>query len=237
MRECLFSYPTIFHSPLAVSTHLFAVIGNGMEWVDGELVSAYSDRSCKSMRYRDLWTGIFWQHTWKENIQLIFKEIHIWGRCHQPWKWESYLWERQYRRRYALRRRAERMQRQFTEREIATILEGKCTESYFGHTEKGYYTQNVCEYARALNFPDDIKKDWGKALLDYIQWWQSALRGLYNISDKDGDENTPKAYTEGQATLLAAKTRLWPLIHNGVTLEQHHEKFRKIFGDIWNKAA
>ncbi len=43
IRELLLEYPSLFKSRGDVLHHLFCVIGNGYEWVDGELVSRYSD--------------------------------------------------------------------------------------------------------------------------------------------------------------------------------------------------
>lgn len=42
LRKCLLCYPTIYTNALEVYNHLFCVIGNGYDWVDGELISTGS---------------------------------------------------------------------------------------------------------------------------------------------------------------------------------------------------
>lgn len=55
MRKCLLNYPNIFPCPMAVAVHWFTVIGNGMEWVNGELVNTFVDPNAgDAMKYDDL---------------------------------------------------------------------------------------------------------------------------------------------------------------------------------------
>lgn len=55
MRHCLLNYPLIFPCPKAAAIHWFTVIGNGTEWVNGELVYRWEgERAGTTMKYDDL---------------------------------------------------------------------------------------------------------------------------------------------------------------------------------------
>lgn len=41
VRDCLYNYPRIFKNKWDIYHHLFAVNGNGYEWVNGQLVDDY----------------------------------------------------------------------------------------------------------------------------------------------------------------------------------------------------
>lgn len=50
VRNAILKHPSIFNNALTVYNHLFCVIGNGYEWVDGELVSKGKEKPVESIR-------------------------------------------------------------------------------------------------------------------------------------------------------------------------------------------
>lgn len=59
VRELLFRFPPIFRTRWDVLRHLFLVIGNGYEWVDGQLVAVvdreeFDEQQAREVFFRDL---------------------------------------------------------------------------------------------------------------------------------------------------------------------------------------
>lgn len=158
MRHCLLNYPSIFPCPLAVSVHWFSCIGNGMEWVDGELVHSYANRDAgNTMKYDDL----------DERSAMVSKAA---GKLPD---------------RFTLVDGAYRIMRKYVEDNIDTICNETATLRLFDYRPTSYYyTEGVCiEYARGLNVPDNITKDWAQAVYDFIKDWKVALRQKYGVGE------------------------------------------------------
>lgn len=165
-KDCLLNYPSIFQDPLAVSIHLFSVIGNGYEWKDGELVSCHGERGDSKMRYDDLDEKI-------KKSKADAKNPCLRDLCNG----------------YVLRDEAEKLKRKFVEENIKTILASPCDFTFFRNDYEvggSYITDCISvEYARGLHFPDDIKEDWKRALNEFLGWWLVRLNQYHRLGNGD----------------------------------------------------
>lgn len=152
MRHCLLNYPGIFPCPMAVAVHWFTCVGTGMEWVDGELCQTYHDPDAGDiMKYDDL-------DSLEDTLSKYSSQPNI-----------EVL--------------SEREGRKFVEAHIDTLANGKVTISLFGYRPSSYYFNKgiSLEYARALNVPENITKDWAQAIYDFCSHWRVALRKEYGV--------------------------------------------------------
>jgi hypothetical protein len=190
MRRCLLNYPGIFPCPMAVATHWFTCIGNGMEWRDGELChlsyrSPGSDYRTQ-MKYDDLdeleailanYSSIIPNYNSGSNIEIM----------------------------------SQREGRKFVEQHIDILANGKVTVALFGYRPSSYYfIEGICpQYARALNAPANITKDWAIAVYDFCEKWKVALREKYDLRSHPGElpeniQNVFKAIEQTYRTIFPA---------------------------------
>lgn len=203
LKHALFNYPCIMPSPFAVARHWFCSAGNGMEWNEqGQLVDWSRKKTSEVMLYDDL----------DERVEKLDQYSCI-------------------KERLDLRIEAERLQRQFVEKNIDLILEEPITEVHFGrecYAGSGFTKGVSIEYSRAFTFPDNIAKDWGDALMQLFNHWLYCLNVEFGPG-KTGDETPwwPEEIKTLRTEILKQRSRLFPLINNGVTYEEHCEQSRK----------
>lgn len=227
VRRGLLEYPSLFRSPLDVLDQLFAVIGNGYEWVKGELVDTCGYVNPKKtpgkMDYADLNERAAERAADRERYDIEYGRIDTM---------------------FALDIEAERHHRQWVEANIDRIIYAPLTRRYGGasqHKPSSYTTQNISTtYARGLNFPDDITLAWGEVLSEYLSAWLVTLNVVHGIGhSRDFAEATkhwPQEIKDAHAAIVAAQHRLHPLIRGGQTLAEHekhcHDVMTEIIADI-----
>lgn len=217
VKHSLLRFPTLYTSPVQVLVHLFAVLGNGLEWYRGELVSGEENSEefkNPKMKYED---------RWPVKDDEFLKSLNI-G--------------------YKLKNLAFRKQCEFVEENIEDILDAPLTNSYFGERASGYYfLRGICYDqvpACAFRFPNNIKPDWAKTLYEFFEHWLTALNHEYGVSQKDYNDRSfwPEDIQKAREAIVAARKRLHPLAYNGQTWEQYEENCRKtaeMLKTIWNK--
>lgn len=247
MKFGLLRYPSIFPDPLNVSIHLFAIIGNGYDWVDGELVDCYEPEKTDeplTMKYSDA----------IEDSELD-KEMKALDSM------AGFYIERK------LKDEATLARMKFIEDNIDQILETGPNTQFFGSSTSYYYKKGICtKYAKAFYFPDNIKEDWAKALYKFLEQWLYALISEYgpDIHRKEvltkwqirgykvlnyclkklGYENGPvvdgdrlllwpKNIVEAREDIIEARSQLHPYAHNGETYAEHAAKMRECFKSIF----
>ncbi len=159
VKSSIFGYPTLFSTRLDVFIHLFSCIGNGYEWIGGELKSVCGpDKIVRKMKYEDL----------DEKISEYKKELKEKGKnwCLKELT-ESWLVNLEF----------EKIKRQFIEKNIkvaARDIEVLLEQNY--EVYMGYYMENPCyDYARIFHIPKDIKPDWGDAAQEFAKFWRGRL--------------------------------------------------------------
>lgn len=195
VKLSLLKYPTLYKNRLDVLVHVFAVIGNGLEWVNGELVSrnydgsdAITDARVESgeftMRYNDL----------DEDEERDKETAHY--EC---------LNELHYSR--AINREFERMRRALTFKHIDHIA--KHNDAAVIHWEpnlkgKGHYIECPYENTAKLFFvPDDVQEGWGLAALEFAKHWRYFFMQKYQGFALYGNASKTNEWLDGY-------TNNWP---------------------------
>ncbi len=199
-------YPTLFPNPVNVLEHLFCVIGNGYEWIDGELVDRF-DRVEGTDKTTEPLTMKYPEEEEVESDLAAFAKYM-----------EKLHTERR------LQGLAQRMQMEFVDKHIDEIIEASSTAVYFGSGPRGYYFLKgiSIKYSHGINFPDDIKPDWAEGLYEFLEYWLQNLSTEYGPPSKDGDvSHWPADIQEARKALLETRERLHPIVYNGETYQEH----------------
>jgi hypothetical protein len=197
----LFLYPSLYRDPLDVLDHVFAVNGNGYEWENGELTP--------------------WEAVDFDNLTMDYDDLD----STKGWK-ADFIRDYGNEDRFALEDGAQRVIREWVEKNIDRILAAPLVKSYFGsdYRDRSYVTKHISTtYACGLNFPDDITKEWGDVLYAYLENWLVRLNYAYGVSRRQEDaiKHWPKEVQDARRVILAARERLYPLINNGKSYAEH----------------
>lgn len=148
-------YPTLFKDRADCLNHLFCVIGNGYEWINGELVEdidvdTYSKEEIKILE-NHLVDGKAFQHnllSLKEEAEIYYDKVYEKSKNTQDFK--PLLTKEEYLSKYEDNKyhRHERRKRWY----FYINIPGK---------EKIDYHYN---YSYLWNYPEDIKPDWLEAI-------------------------------------------------------------------------
>ena len=155
IQEMFDNYPTLFKDRSDCLNHLFCVIGNGYDWINGELVEGPEDYSAEEQKAFEsrLKDGKAFQYN-KLSLRAEAKEYY--------------------------RRRLEK----HPEESLNNALSRKLDEEYFNsipddeyhkyeRRKRWYFYVNIPgheridyhkEFAYLWNYPEDIKPDWKEAL-------------------------------------------------------------------------
>ncbi len=159
VKSCLLNYPTLFDCRINVFIHLFACIGNGYEWENGELVHLrYKGQEKESfkMKYSDLNEKI------KKHKKELESEPEYLHKLTKSWIVEAEF---------------QKQKRKFIAKNIDLISESinvylKNEYEIYG----GYYVENPCyNYAFTFNYPDNITEDWGNAIQEFAKFWRHRM--------------------------------------------------------------
>jgi hypothetical protein len=209
LKFALFNYPSLYSNPIDVAKQWFSCNGNGLQWNNkGQLGDMFTEKSSKVMLYDDL----------EERIKNSLEYDCIGNRVR-------------------LEVEADRVKRDFVAKNIEAILDEGIAVSYFGSVHRpGYYFTKGVYFPGALgfNFPDNIAKDWGDALYSFFDTWLVALNIEYGVSAKDFRDISfwPQEAQNLRAEILKQRSRLFPLINDGITYEEHCESNRKLMDEI-----
>lgn len=166
----LLLYPGLFPSRLEVDNHLFAVIGNGYEWVDGELIEIVYNPDRKGIDELNPYDAIK-KHITSEFLESssgLKKQIEI-----------NELLKRDSPLDLALTRKVNNILKMIDMTEnvgeryntychipdnIELSIIKRCGE------ERSWRIYEISKYSALVNFPEDIKPDWKEALYNFILW-------------------------------------------------------------------
>ena len=184
------------NSMLNVSCHLFTTIGNGGEWIDGELCFEQMSDWYKLRK-----NPVKDEDRDKEYLRSL---INGWDLNH-----EAYL-----------------IKRRFVMANMEIILDSPVDSIIFEGSDSvhGYYESNPSvKYARSINFPDDIKPDWAQAVYDFNGWWLTNLNRIYRVGHNGNIDFWPEQIKEARRVIEEAMKRAFKIL-NGVDYDQYHAK-------------
>lgn len=217
MKDCLLGYPSIFPNPTDVCAHLFAVNGNGYEWIDGELVDPYGEeKNLTRMKYPFREEREFEKKFWWVRVIAWFKRSE-----HES----KFLRDRK------LKDNARKAQMRWVEKNIDAIVDASPVNTYFGSERGGsYVTDHICpEYADGLDFPEDIQRDWAEALYEFLNYWIRQLHQQYSGLP----ETWPVEIVEARKAIFDARSRLHVILYNE-TYEEHAARISQLFKGIFS---
>lgn len=168
VKQMLMMHSSITKSRLDADDHLFAVIGNGYEWENGELVANDIKSEISKM---DIILKIL-KRDIKESYHSNYSEseLHFW--CNKEDKhienlsskdiadFVSYVTDEIYRD---------------VRNQIKSIKSVDSIFDKYEHIplkyERGKWKiYPICEYSKLVDFPNDIKPDWAEAMYHFICW-------------------------------------------------------------------
>ena len=145
IKSMIIMHPRLFPTKLSVYDHLFLTNGNGYRWENGELISEDDEENCS---IDDGLEALF-----NNELQYDFLEDYLNATTDS----EDII-------NYFKRRNKEKL-------ELAKVIINY--EKIIN--EKLYITNDVvlyplCEYAKILNIPNDIKDDWKDAIKEFLDF-------------------------------------------------------------------
>lgn len=181
------------NSMLKVSCHLFTAIGNGGEWIDGEL--CFGEMSD-------------WYELRKNPVKDEERGLDYLRSLHNRWdlEHEAYL-----------------TKRQFVMENIERILDSPIDSNLFEGSDvvRNHYEANPSvEYAASIIFPDDIKPDWAEAVYKFNQWWLTNLNVIYGVGHNGNTDFWPDRIKVAYRAIDEAGKRAFK-IFRGVDYETH----------------
>lgn len=166
----LLLYSDLYPSRLEVDNHLFATIGNGYEWIDGELIETVYNSDKEGINKLNPYD------TLKRNIKFEFlespcnlkKQIEINELLGKDSSFDLAL-VRKVNNVLRMIDMTEKVETRYDtychipdNKELSIIK--RCGE------ERSWRIYGICEHSALVNFPENIKLDWKEALYHFITW-------------------------------------------------------------------
>lgn len=205
VKHDMLTYPTIMPNPVSVLIHLFCVIGNGYEWVEGELTDSHTDYSVPvSMKYPDPreydadspCAATFKLQDAAEAVQMNFIASNI-----------DAIVEADLNAVY------------FDQPSSSYLTKSICIKYAHGlHFPDDIKPDWAACLERFLNYwLYALNVEYGTAAKgDDRSWW-------------------PKDVVEARQVILDARVRLYPLAHDGQTYEHHQVKMKALITEFFPK--
>lgn len=168
--SCLLLYPDLYPGRLEVDDQLFAVIGNGYEWFDGELVETSYNPDREGINELNPYD------TLKKNIQLelldsssgLKKLIEINEICKRDNPFDLAL-TKKVKDILRIIDMTEKVEERYnTYCHIPDYIE-QCMIKRGGN-KYSWKIYEISEYSKVVTFPDNIKPCWKGALHNFITW-------------------------------------------------------------------
>lgn len=177
VESCILNYPKLFPNALYVYNHLFCVVGNGYNWVNGELVT-----NDTSLRYTTVENAImeYLNHAlieqWNEDGVAV-RFLSSFGKANDDIS--KYI----------------RHLNGYVVKDVETILNYKklaedfsiIENTYIGDGFNGFSFYPICEYSKIMQIPDDIKIDWLNAvyqMVDLMELHKDRIKDNFGFFDK-----------------------------------------------------
>lgn len=222
----MLSSPLIFPEKIDFWEHVLLRQGTGYHWnTQGQLVDMYGLEKTTQMKYEDL-------NDLEHRLSSSEKEYHPIFKQRDDYELMMY--------------QAQRMQRQFIERNIDIIVGSEWTKNVFrpSHhltsTQKAWVEQTQSfDHALCFHFPDNIQQDWALGLESFLNWTEKKWKEHFGWDGKtQSKDHWPEPVQKMQEKIQATRKRLHPLAHQGQTLEEFYEmraKNAQVVLDMLNK--
>lgn len=147
IRRGLYYFPSLYKSRADVLHHLFLVIGNGYEWVDGELVLAYKDPRDTQEPTEHVEEEFQRRMAWRTEMGLNSSMREIWEK-HRDEDLEEIA-------------------------QCHARIEDAMQDITFSHPGHEYPVSK--KYSKVLNYPENITPEWEAARQQAATIFQDAI--------------------------------------------------------------
>lgn len=175
LRNSLMMYPSLYRSKFQVYEHLFLVCGNGYDWVNGELVSSDTKRPCTKKQAIDKIMN--WEYAYDIQVSLGISElVHLFKTAATTDESEYRELATEYREECVRQFKQENKERTVHINQILDVNKIINEEIHYVVDESAekFGWKNtlypLCEYAKILNIPADIKPDWKAAIKEFYDY-------------------------------------------------------------------
>lgn len=146
------NYPLISQTNGEIQYHMFITIGNGYEWINGELVDEYDNYVLPS--------------SIDDAIINLFKE----------YKDENNIWSKHVKNTGKVFPLLNHIEKQ-----VLTILKANSMfdeplEIYFDKIKNESLLLNICEYSKIYDLPKEIKKDWYDCVVNFLNHFEPYVK-------------------------------------------------------------
>lgn len=149
LKYCLLTYPSLFVSTWDVYHHWFCVNGNGYEWVKGQLVDICGGKECKTVEQA------------LEKVQRRYTK--------QTEEQKEFL--AKFKDEPKIYNKLKAIYGNDLETYSDRVRNWKQISETLGEpTRENGKIYPLCEYAKILNIPEDIKPDWKQAAKEMYDW-------------------------------------------------------------------
>lgn len=154
IKSSVLNYPLISQTNGEIQHHLFIVVGNGYEWVNGELVDESDNQSTQSVN--DAIYKLFNEYKRENNswIDILKKTSDVKG----------FL-------KYILN---------YIETEVLAILKA---DTMFDEPLEVYFDKinepllfGICEYSKIYDLPDKITKEWYDCVVNFLKHYEPYIQ-------------------------------------------------------------
>lgn len=151
IKLSVLNYPLISQTNGEIQHHLFIIIGNGYEWVNGELVDEYNERNFK---------------TTKDAIHRLFEQYRDKDNC-----WKQVLKRTKKAYSYFL---------DSVEKQVLTILKSETMfdeplEVYFD-TIKEPLLFDISRYSKIYDLPSKMTKEWYDCVVNFLKHYEPYIQ-------------------------------------------------------------
>ncbi len=163
--ECLQIYPDLFPTRLEVDNQLFAVIGNGYDWIEGELVEAYNSDTdgvdvtniCDVIKYH-------LKYEFQNSPSNLLKIIEI-NKLLGKESLVEFAVTRKLNELYEIIDQVSKIETRYKNYfHTPSKLEEQLGERF------KWKIYGISKYSKLTCFPDNIKPDWKEALQEFVIW-------------------------------------------------------------------
>ena len=156
----LLEYPTLYQDRAQCLNQLFCVNGNGYEWIKGQLVDEYQDHRYKRDKEVDI--------ALQEGFDILIDSI-VYNNS------DTSLSIPQYVQRSLLEK--------YRQQRALANLDKIIQPGFHQFIQAGYEFYPLCEYAKIMNLPTDIKQDWLDGAKETLQ-----LLNQYSFNSDDNKQ-------------------------------------------------
>lgn len=175
LRNSLMMYPSLYTNKFQVYEHLFLVIGNGYEWVNGALVSDDTKHPCTKKQAISKIMNWHVDYDIKESFE-ISDAVRFLKNAANADESEYKKLAEEYVKEYINGFRAENIRRTKYINQVLDVNKIIAEELHYVEDESakehGWKDEiyPLCEYSKIMNIPDNIKPDWKAAVKEFYNY-------------------------------------------------------------------